>query len=62
MFKNILFKLVIFYCCITKYLCRKSQQERDRQLKIQQRNTENIYAIERLLAIKKRAKKEHNSL
>lgn len=62
MFKHILFKLVIFYCCIKKYLNRKNQEEQDRQLKIQKRNTENIYAIERLIAIKKRAKKEHNSL
>ena len=52
----------MFYCCIKNFFTYKKRQEQERQLKIIKQNAENIIAIERLLAIKKRAKKEHKSL
>lgn len=62
MINRIIFKLTMIFCCIKSYFNKHNKQQQEHQLKLLKQNAENIIAIERLLAIKKRAEKEHKSL
>ena len=62
MINRIIFKITMLFCCIKLYFNKQNKQKQEHQLKLLKQNAENIIAIERLLAIKKRAKKEYKSL
>jgi hypothetical protein len=59
---NIIYTLIIIFCCLKAKTQQKARREEKLQLKFKRQQLEHKITIERLIAIKNRIKKEQQAL